>query len=148
MAKNIFTVTDRNGTIHKRTSESRTYTHAVVARPSYEAAISRLDNKALEKINRNNFAYHMAYVNGTSQWLERDCWESEQQHQKRTAREIARSVDALEGCKTADEYVAMVRRFALDRIEGAHAIGFYDTFQCVGWCGRLDLAHKLASELP
>lgn len=145
MPKTTFTVTDPNGKTHKRTSENRTYTHAVIARPSYECAIKHLDNKRAEQNTRSNFEYHLGFANGTSRWLTKNTWETEQQHQERAAREIARSVEELNGSKTADEYVAMVRKQHLDRIEEARAKGFYDTFTCVGWCGRLDLAHKLAS---
>lgn len=143
MIMNKFTAIDPAGLTHARNSKDRTYTHTVVGLPSSVKATLNAMSPEARKVHRSNFKYHAAFANGTSKWLERKGWETEVQYMTRTQQEIARSRDALRGCKTAQEYEAMMVDAALARIKQLMADGYYSTYQNLGWCGRHDLAGKL-----
>lgn len=140
---NKFTAVDPNGTVHTRNSKTRTYTHTVVALPSSLASTMAAMSTAARKMHRSNFKYHMAFVDGTSQWLQRNTFETEVQYLERSAMEIERSAVELEGCDNAEDYVNMKIVQAYRGIREAMARGYYDTYQNLGWCGRADLAAKL-----
>ena len=131
-------VTDANGVKHTRNSH-RTYTHAVLYRESKEAALRLIERK--HPFLADNFWYHHAFLDGTSKWLERSPWEKdEDQYKRRVEKDIERSRNALRGCETPEDWEAMLRADAMDRIEAND----YDQWHVEGWCGRHDLAVKLA----
>ena len=140
---NKFTAIDPNGVTHTRTSKTRTYTHTVVGRPSSVAATLRVTSKGVRALHRKNFAYHDAIAKGTSQWLERSRWETEEKYAQRRADDIAKSVNELNGCDTAQDYENMLVNAALEGIRHSTARGYYDKYHSLGWCGRADLAAKL-----
>lgn len=140
---NTFTAIDPNGKTHTRTSKTRTYTHTVVGLPSSTKATLAAMSPEARKMHRSNFKYHMAFVDGTSQWLRRNTFETEVQYLERAAMEIERSAVELDGCETAQDYVNMKIVQAHRGIREAMARGYYDTYQNLGWCGRADLAAKL-----
>lgn len=131
-----FMATDRNGKVHRRKSVNRTYTHMVVSRP-------KIREFAVHAHDRDNFWYHMAFLDGTSKWLERKPWESQEQHRIRCDYEVQRSLDALGDARTFEAHVENMRA----RHEAWAASVKVDDFSAEGWCGRLDLAQKLASSL-
>lgn len=138
-----FTAIDPNGKTHTRTSKTRTYTHTVVGLPSSTKATLAAMSPETRAHHRSNFKYHMAFVDGTSQWLRRNTFETEVQYLERAAMEIERSAVELDGCDNAGDYVNMKIVQAHRGIREAMARGYYDTYQNLGWCGRADLAAKL-----
>jgi hypothetical protein len=130
-------VIDANGKKHTRNSR-RIYTHAVLYRDSKEAALRLLDRK--DNLLASNFWYHHAFVDGSSKWLDRQSWETQQAYSMRVNKEVARSKEALRGCKTPEEWGEMLRADAIARIN-AHD---YNQWHVEGWCGRHDLAVSLA----
>lgn len=131
-----FIATDRNGKVHRRTSVNRTYTHMVVSRPMVRGF-------TVHAHDRDNFWYYMAFIDGTSKWLERKPWESEEQYQTRAKYEVDRAKDALGDARTFEDHVKNMRA----RHEAWAASVKVDDFSAEGWCGRLDLAQRLASSL-
>ena len=138
-----FTAIDPAGKTHTRTSKTRTYTHTVVGLPSSTKATLAAMSPETRAYHRSNFKYHMAFVDGTSQWLRRNTFETEVQYLERAAMEIERSAVELDGCDNAEDYVNMKIVQAHRGIREAMARGYYDTYQNLGWCGRADLAAKL-----
>ena len=138
-----FTAIDPAGKTHTRTSKTRTYTHTVVGLPSSTKATLAAMSPEARKMHRSNFKYHMAFVDGTSQWLRRNTFETEVQYLERAAMEIERSAVELDGCDNAEDYVNMKIVQSHRGIREAMARGYYDTYQNLGWCGRADLAAKL-----
>ena len=130
-------VIDANGKKHTRNS-MRTYTHAVLYRESKSAALRLAERK--DRFSVDNFWYHHAFVDGTSKWLERKSWENEVQYMKRAAEEVERSRNALRGCETPEDWEAALREEAIARIEARD----FSQWAVEGWCGRHDLAVKLA----
>lgn len=130
-------VIDANGKKHTRNSK-RTYTHVVLYRDSKEAALRMADRKDMHLVD--NFWYHHAFLDGSSKWLARRDWETDTGYNARVNEEIERSRKALRGCKTPDEWHAVLRQEAIDRINARD----YDQWHAEGWCGRHDLAVKLA----
>ena len=55
-----------DGKIAKRVSKSRTYPYCVAVRLSYEHAL--MQALQLRDVDRSNFAYYQAKLDGTSQW--------------------------------------------------------------------------------
>lgn len=138
-----FTAIDLSGTVHTRTSKTRTYTHMVVGRLSSVAHTLRATSKEVRALHRKNFVYHDAIAKGTSQWLERSRWETEEKYAQRRADDIAKSVNELKGCDNAQDYENMLVNAALEGIRHNMARGYYDKYHSLGWCGRADLAEKL-----
>ena len=135
---NKYFVIDANGKKHTRNSK-RTYTHVVLCRNSKEAAI-RLANRRPHWL-KENFWYHHAFLDGTSKWLERSPYETDEaRYMERVKEEVERSRKALMGCTTPDEWFAVIRANALAAIEKVD----YGAWHVAGWCGRHDLAVKRA----
>ena len=133
-----------NGNKVTRTSKTRVYSHVVVARPSYAHALASAEAAGASKTVASNFKYHCAYLDGTSEFLVRKSWQSDEQHAKQAAYDIDRATKALAGCETLEAYRAMIRANALARVADLKAKGYYDTFTAQGWASRLDLAQKAA----
>ena len=131
-----FIATDRNGKVHRRTSANRMYTHMVVSRPM-------IREFAIHPHDRDNFWYFMAFIDGTSKWLERKPWEDEEKHKARCEVEVQRAREALGDARTFEDHVKNMKA----RHEAWAASVKVDDFSAEGWCGRLDLAQRLASSL-
>jgi hypothetical protein len=147
--KNItFTAVDPEGRVHTRTTQSRAYTHTVVALPNEAKTIAWVTSKEQRLQDENNFAHYAAYLDGTSEFLPRNLWEHDDaKFEARVKKGIANAVERLAGASTAQEYADMRMKAVLERIADMKSNGFYDTYQSYGWCGRLDLAHKLKAKL-
>lgn len=132
MAKTTYTAIDPNGAVHTRKSD-RIYTHTVVARWSKERALQRAKSSASITQDGKNWDYETAIANGTKvTWV--NFPEQQAEHK-------ARCIASLAG-RSRDQYVAdhLAKRIA--DVEAAD----YVVFRNIGWCGRLDLAHKLAAQ--
>ena len=97
-----------------------------------------LDSAEARKLHRSNFKYHMAFVDGTSEWLRRNTFETEHAYLERSQKEIAHAAAELDGRETAQDYENMKIVQADRGIREAMARGYYNTYQNLGWCGRAD----------
>lgn len=134
-----------DGQTFTRTSKSRTYTHAVLVPISLAARIAWAIEVA-EFAWAQNQAYHQELAAGTSRFLGPREWEtSEAQKATRAALDAEKVADSkawlalgLDGHKAKAQAGALAcwRESFPDQDTG---------WACVGWCGRLDLAQKLAA---
>lgn len=129
-AKTKYYIVDSDGNKHTRTS-ARVYTHMVVFRANLDCQRERAASEVERKHHAKNYAYH-AREAGPGRKYEHSDTEMAQH------KEIA--------VMTCDEYVQQAVERCIARINedgmGKHADKCID----VGWCGRLDLAEKLAQK--
>lgn len=123
-----FLATDPTGAVHQRKSENRTYTHAILVRPSYEAALKYASTHQPYP-DVPNFEYYSKVVNGTSPYSQSES-------------EIATAKDHVDGCADASAYMVKMSARRVADVEARKAKGDFDTFQARTWCGRPDLAQK------
>lgn len=116
-----------DGTIVKRNSKSRTYSHVIVARNDYAASIANATSTGWNKTDRSNFDYYHAFLDGTSEW-------------PITAERIATARDNLAGCETVEAYIEHRRAV---RVAAAEAVD-QTKWLVMGWASRRDLAQKVA----
>src|SRR5437870_1681466 len=93
--KTTFTVTAPDGSVLTRTSENRTYTHAIIARPNYERAMDYAAK--LSKVDAENYEFHVAMANGSHRLAARPDYRSEAEHSRLMAchtTEVARAPNA------------------------------------------------------
>lgn len=140
-----FTAIDPNGVIHTRTSKTRIYSHTVVGLPSMQASVLYAMSKQNRKLFADNYAYHAAMVGGTSRWLAKNNWETVEAHSARVALDKAKSAKELNGTTSAADYAQMKVEGMLAAIRKQEAEGYFNKYQNFGWCGRYDLAHRLAT---
>lgn len=129
-------IIDPNGQKHTRNSENRTYSHCVMVRDSYELALQRAARKSSEESDVRDYTYYAALVAGTHPHCKFDD----------AGRMITSAKAKLNGCTSVEEYVAQEREGRIRSVEGAKAIGKFDAYGVYGWCGRRDLAEKLAAK--
>jgi hypothetical protein len=140
MTKTTYLITTPDGATHKRTSDSRLYTHAVVGRHDYQAALASAQK--LNKMDGQNFQYYIEVIAGTHEHAQKHSWETDEQHANNRAADIARKTAEIAGCTDAQAYMVMKRDQAVAHVEAQKAAGYYDTFGALTWCGRPDLAAK------
>lgn len=140
---NKFTAIDPAGKTHKRNSKERVYTHTVVALPSAARHTLLAMSKEARAMHRRNFAYYSEQADGTSHFLNRNSWETEEQNADRRKRAMESAVKTLNGCTTAEAFEGMLVQRDVDHVHRQIVEGYYDTYQNMGWCGRADLAAKL-----
>lgn len=146
MAKTTtFLATDPAGRTHKRTSQNRTYAATVVVRKGRELA--EADFARREPTHRRHDADNYAFgkslstVEGLTAWYHRNNFQSLLPNRDLAA-EAAKYAASLRGCGTAEEYVEQRAAERRARFEATD----HEAFINVGWCGRSDLAQKLASQ--
>ena len=139
MANKHFII-DPAGVVHTRTSASRTYSHAVIARRRYASALA-----SAEAYRSPNYEYYRRLADGTSRRLVAYSWETAEQHAARYAKERAKAVEELDGAESAEAYIAAERAKAVAAVEADKAAGKFDEWSVLGWAGRPDLADKLAA---
>jgi hypothetical protein len=140
---NKHTALDRNGKAHKRNSANRVYSHAIIARRSYEHAVARAND--VGRLERSNYSFYAAFLDGSSEFLVKPAYRSEEQHAAYCAEKIEIARKALEGCDSMAAYCEMCRLDYVAAVEGQKARGYFDELICLGWCGRRDLAEKSAA---
>lgn len=135
------------GRTFTRTSP-RTYTHAVVVKGNVYADRERCERQTRETWTMN-LAYHQAKAAGTSRFLERSSWESPEAHQARVTETQAKAAAYLDGGVEAEvlrQLAAFDLRLKADLAKGFKLDDDGTYWSCAGWCGRPDLAAKLASK--
>lgn len=119
---------DANGVEHTRKS-ARVYTHAVVYRDQLNERIAQANDKGWIKTDRSNYRYYRNLVEGTHSY---SCI---------TEADIEKARKLTDGV-SEEEFVIREKNL---RVARANA-GDYTSWHCAGWCGRLDLAQKLAAK--
>ena len=149
MAKSTtFLATDPAGNTHKRTSQSRTYAATVVVREGTATAERKFEaaEPDHQKRDADDFAFflQMSTLDGVKQWHKKGGWTHASEADMQA--DVARYSERLEGCATAAEYVALQAAERRAAFEKAKAAGAYERWLNAGWCGRSDLALKLAAQ--
>jgi hypothetical protein len=143
MAKTAYIATDAAGIKHTRNSD-RVYTHTVVIKGGYERDLRAANDMAYAAKEANDLWAQVGkglegYVaNGLRKHaiLGRDYFV------KRFAEDSA--IVAQFG--TAAAYIDSKRAAHVARVEAEKAAGRFEKWGNIGWCGRLDLAQKLAAK--
>ena len=134
-----FTAVDPAGKTHKRSSKERVYTHTVVYREG-----EAFRDKRAAHIEATRISTEKSYTR-----LESNAAGNPEpgRHPSVWARDTAFAIEYLAKHPSRAVYVAE----AVARAEKHHAEyvagGFWDVYQNAGWCGRLELAEKLAASL-
>ena len=131
-------VIDPRGVTHTRTSQNRVYPFVVLVRDSYEHALARAVGPDYAASDRKNYAYYVALANGTHAHC-KNLYSNDD-----AAKRIADAKAYIAGCDTFDAYLAKQQVERVARVDARKAKGDFDTWGPAGWCGRRDLAEKLA----
>ncbi|MCW7561407.1 hypothetical protein [Serratia marcescens] len=130
-AKTKYFAIDANGARHTRTT-ARTYTHMVVVLQNLDAGRAAVQNETHRKIHVSNYRHYCQ---------EAATPPSPNHGEPAERRAFYNRVAAM----TCEEYVQMrisEERARIDEKGGEFANDWAD----FGWCGRLDLAQKLAAK--
>ena len=120
-----------DGSVAKRSSQNRVYSHCVAVRDSYADAIDNARKR--HPILTHNHSYHVAVFNGEHEHSKlNNAVESARKAVEKYGEDVMEAVD-----KMVDEAIAGV--------EAKKAAGGYDKWYVAGWNGRYDLALKMAS---
>jgi hypothetical protein len=141
MPQTIYTATDAAGAVHKRSTKCRTYTHMVVYLPSYEFDLSQAAKQYA--YDGDNWEFHCQMVTwGGIFEGRRESWHTDE----KIAADLALSTErAGEFASRAEAMAGQAQKrvaFVMER----QANGYFAAWQSLGWCGRHDLAVKLASQ--
>lgn len=124
----------------------RTYTHAVVVRRAHQPIINHIEN--LEKLEgkgmRSSFQYYVdrieAHEAGRDYFFRSNGCKAD----PLTPAEVEKAAAVRDA--GFDGYVAARRKELMDRYTKMLDAGDFDSYSAIGWCGRPDLAQKLASK--
>lgn len=134
-----------DGQTFTRNSKSRVYTHCVVAKPSIECALERAQSKAARDLHRSNYRWYQKTLACDGRLYEQYKYVTDEQYAKQCEDNRVRAVKELGAVRNEDEYISREVSKELAGIAAQDAKGFYDTWAECGWCGRFDLAQKLAA---
>jgi uncharacterized protein (DUF427 family) len=140
-------VIDQNGKKHTRTSQGRVYSHCVIVRDVYELALARAQIGT--RLNANyisNFNYYVSLAAGTNEHSKPWSWEKPEDAAERIAKQRAKAEKEIAGIATPAQYLEKLIAEDIAAVEKQKAEGKYDEFGVYGWCGRRDLAKKLAAK--
>lgn len=149
---NKYLATGPNGETFTRTSKSRAYTHTVVGRVSLEGARASARRQVANDVKSYNEHVIWARDGYTpAAWMNKPDYKADSGFatiaDRHRAEGKASSQAWLAGkADTAEGYAADKLAATLAAIDAKAAEGFYDRFTVnFGWCGRPDLAAKLAA---
>jgi len=129
MAKRVLTATHEGQTFTRKTE--RTYAFVVVAKPNIDD--DRLINEERARYTAtHNHAYHVAKANDATHVYSSEEDRANTQH--------------IAGLTRLQFYSEILARGDAT-IKKNLAAGYYDRYVAQGWCGRRDLAEKLAVEV-
>lgn len=148
MAKTTFTAIDPAGKPHTRKTD-RVYTHTVVVRQSNElaeAAYARYE-PGRRKLDAENYVFDkkLSTVEGLRAWYVRKGFDPNAKWVN-LPEEAAKHAKALRGCATAEAFVELKAAERRAAFEAEKAAGHFERYLNAGWCGRPDLALKLAAK--
>lgn len=147
--------TDAAGVVHTRKTV-RDYSHAVAFLPSIDAALRWSDCDW--KSDGSNFEYWAkiaagndphptrSYRDDPARWSAEEIAESLAWAAAQNAERIADAQARTAGHDRAS-YIAAQRAARVAIIREKEAAGYYQVWQIEGWCGRRDLAQKLAGKI-
>lgn len=158
MGKANYTAQDPQGVIHKRSTTSRAYTHTVVGKRSYELAMRRARSTQWAKSDARDYAYEVQISEGNDP-VPAINWDARYPAGK-TAEQIAASqlradaanekrfelAKARVGNHTVQSWCEARQAERIAVVEKDAEQGYYEVFVNLGWCGRRDLADKLAAK--
>lgn len=129
--KHTYQVTAPDGSIHARTT-ARTYSHVVLAKHCEKTAREWAKwTIAPKSVERKNFAYYQAIVDGSHA------------HSRTTSEQKqAQYADLIARHETAENYVQALYADAVRTIDAQVKDGYFDEYHAIAWCGRRDLAEK------
>lgn len=139
MTKTTYIATAPDGTVGKRTTKNRIYTHAVIGRRSYIKELATANSKGKQKSDGESWDYYMALNAGTHehckfQHLDDDKHRAEWAH-------FAHSNPNRAG------YIARRHAERLAEVADNQASRYYQVWHTITWCGRPDLAQKQIARL-
>jgi len=138
---------DSLGAKHTRTT-NRTYTHTVVVMESYEDAVAQAHASHAANLKgayKKDFDYRVAIATGNDPYPTRKWVDGiESVDAECQALRVADAKEAVDG--GFDAYVARNLASKLQYVEGRKARGWFSKWLNLGWCGRADLAQKLAAK--
>lgn len=153
MAKTVYTATDANGTIHTRKSD-RGYSHTVVFRSVKSEKLANAVDKGWRNLDANNYKFELSIANGShvlyvtpvgSYHSSRDAAYIAADQKAQNDRNAERVAKAEAFIAANPDKAAYLEAEELKRIASAENAD-YTTWFNAGWCGRLDLAQKLAAK--
>ena len=131
--------------IGTRKSKSMAYTHVLIGKRDIEANRKEAYEYAGNDVDASNFRHYMEYLDGTSRFLARKDWESDEQHAERVAADVARAERNLAGARTLADFIAVRRQRYIDAVEEEVAKGGYE-LMALQWCLSAGNASKAASQ--
>ena len=138
MTKTIHTATLPDGSVAKRTSKSRTYSHVVVGQVSYEAALRSA------KV-RDPHVSHFRYLSKCASVQPGETYPEPGFSFPVDAKAHAEGVAMLEATPTRDGYVDAKVAAAVAAVEARRAAGDFDKWEALTWASRFSLANAQAS---
>lgn len=140
MAKTSYFAIDANGKKHTRNSE-RAYTHTVVYQSIKSEGMDCALSPEWRKTEKKNYDYSVSCIeNGKHKNLM--SFEHYRNDAARHAKDVEESVDFLRGAKSFEEFAEARKAERVAAVEARD----YSIWHNAGWCGRLDLAQKLAAK--
>lgn len=151
-----FIATDSAGALHTRATASRAYTHTVVGLPSLEKAMT--DALAPWAVDTSNYEYFRKIAMTNGDYHARTCyrtadkWTPEQIAEEKAsvdaanAKRLAEARDILDRCPTLAAYRAQKQVERVAAVRANETKGYYARWVNIGFCGRFDLAAKLAAK--
>jgi hypothetical protein len=135
MPKTTHTATLPDGSIAKRVSQSRVYSHVVIGRRLYDVDLARAKAPAHQRGDRSNYAYWRSFIDDA---VERYRWETPEETAARREKGLAEAVEAVGAYADADAYVAAQLAARTAQVEADHAGG--EIWHALTWASREDLA--------
>jgi hypothetical protein len=134
MPKNTYAVTAPNGKVFKRKTD-RTYTHAVICRTDWAWRRHSAANPHPQgvAVTISNYGFNVRELGPNPRW-------------SHTPEQLERMREQIAGCSDANDYVEKLKRAEMASVEADYLAKGDDDWGVVGFCGRLDLAQKLASK--
>jgi len=122
-----------------RNSKSRRYSHCVIARPSEAEAERRIDSHYAVESGTRSYNYYCSDEAYSYNWIGGD---------RKTVFGTTYHSPAEFKADFPDlpSFLTRCREERVADFEKARAAGEFDTYGCVGWCGRYDLAVKLLNK--
>lgn len=112
--------------IGARTTASRDYTHFIVGTPNIEAARRHAYDYKGTKTDASNYRFHLAFLDGTSEFLRQVDWRTAEEQAEHNARYIESSRKELAGIENLEQYVASVRQRYIASFEERVAAGHFN----------------------
>lgn len=128
--------------VGKRTTQNRTYTHAIVVQRLEGCARDQAYNRSADQIeqDRKNHAFYAQRATGTYVGTFAD---GRTYTSKVEGTELTRA--QASAALTVEQYIEAQRQIAIGRFEQALKDGHYEPF-VAAWAGRLDLAQKAVGQ--